>query len=411
MQDFAGNPVNNAILDQYDKQKSRGRQGFGIYDGDFDNMVHESKEDSILDWLVKYDSSLLLMHHRFPTSTINVKRAAHPFSTKDFFNKSKLKKDKVEYILVHNGTISNADELYNSHWDLGIDYHSVLEDLTFNDSEALLWDFALTMEGKQEKMKAKGAIAFICLKLEGGRLKKMYFARNYSSPLKMIRNKEGISLASELEGGEDIPVDVLHTWNYGLRRLTKREFKVPSRYDYDDTPRETKTYIYGCNCNDVGWTNCNYHGLDDYSYDWENYQWQNRIAEDERKMGEKVGNVLSRQFGDKFKQRQLPIGHKELSDALENETKRRHAERNLIDDPITNEEITKAYYMYLTGCEGHFESAYWAMEGDLLNMGEYPATQTVVREMRLIELCLERISSDPDYVSEVSKTDKWREYA
>src|SRR5258708_5853048 len=95
---FEGLPVNNDVLQQYDKQKTRGQQGFGIFDGQKMNMIHAAKEDKILKWLCRYDSNLLLMHHRFPTSTINVKRAAHPFSTKKYLG-------DTQYILVHNGSI------------------------------------------------------------------------------------------------------------------------------------------------------------------------------------------------------------------------------------------------------------------------------------------------------------------
>ena len=88
-EDFNGNPVNNSIMQIFDKQRHRGTQGFGLFDGQEMNMVHETKEDSILKWLVKYDSNQLLFHHRNPTSTINVKRAAHPFSTKKYFGDKK----------------------------------------------------------------------------------------------------------------------------------------------------------------------------------------------------------------------------------------------------------------------------------------------------------------------------------
>lgn len=418
MEDFTGNPVNNAILDQYDKQKHRGTQGFGVFDGQELNMVHEANENQILKWLVKYDSNLLLMHHRFPTSTINVKRAAHPFSTKDYFNKSKRKRDQVQYILVHNGTIRNAEELYEEHSEKGIEYYSVLQDLTFNDSEALLWDFALYAEGKQKELKAKGGIAFIALKLEAGKLVKMYFARNYSSPLRMLRSKEGISLASELEGGEAIETDTLYTWNYKLKRLTTRDLTIPSGYvatNYSSAPyrsytdNNTPNYqptLHSCNCQDVGWQNCDYHGMYD-SWDDEDYwRWYDKQQDD--RIGKKIGNALSRQFGGKFGQPKL-LGAPSLGEVLTEEQQNRRAEDRLINasSPITADEITQEYMSYLAASKGLFESAYWSIDANYSIAFDLPKTKENIRKRRLLEYVMERIETDPEYLNENSTTNVW----
>lgn len=397
-------------------------------------MVHASKEDAILKWLVKYDSNLLLMHHRFPTSTINVKRAAHPFSTKKYFG-------KTEYILVHNGHISNSDDLFCDHQELGINYHSLLQDLTFNDSEALLWDFALYMEGQQKELTARGGIAFICLKLVKGKLEKMYFARN-TSPLKMLRTKEGISLASELEGGEDIDSNTLYAWNYKLKRLTSRKLTIPSyAYTKNYQPSTTigfkpgsygqNSYAYdSCNCVDVGWEDCNYHGLLYGDDDWRADKSWNWRAENDERLGERVGNVLRRKFGSKFGLKDLPDVEYEhdpktqlmlpvpksapplsedLETALERAKQRRQSQDRLIDDnPITDDEVTTEYMAYLGGVKGHFEQAYWALEVDYECVQALPATKKNIRAMRVIEKVMERIDSDPEYVNEESVSNIWR---
>lgn len=294
-----GQPVNDSILQQFDNQRTRGTQGFGLFDGEFGNMVHHSKEDGILKWLVKYPSNMILFHHRFPTSTVNVKRAAHPFSTGDYFG-------KTQYILVHNGSIRNADELFVDHAELEIEYKSLLDDLTFNDSEALLWDFALTMEGKQKEMKAYGAIALVCMKLVDGKVDRLLFARN-NNPLNLYRDKNNISLSSE-GAGDPIKSDVLYNYNYKLNRITTKPMDIPSfnpihnpsSYEYKGgysqnsgfrgspsfspgayTPgsyasvgdnacnptttrdrRDAGSYpsIFDCNCDEIGWENCEYHG-------------------------------------------------------------------------------------------------------------------------------------------------------
>jgi hypothetical protein len=437
MHDITGKPVNNALLTQFDKQRTRGVQGFGLFDGQEGNMVRASKEESILKWLAKYDSNLLLFHHRFPTSTINVKRAAHPFSTKKYFG-------DTQYVLVHNGSIRNDLELFTDHQELGIEYYSLLQDLTFNDSEALLWDFALTMEGKQEEMTARGAIAFICLKLVKGKLEKMYFGRN-SSPLKMTRTKEGVSLASELEGGEDITQDMLYTYNYKLNRLTTKKFKIPSYWiptyksdikhgdyqspytkgSYADSNYEVVPSLYDCDCANVGWEQCNYHG-----YDWgvdEKWSWCDQLEKHEIKMGEKIGNTLSRKFGEKFgivqrapiemepdKQTQILLPVNPNAGTLEEQIKqqqqeRRKRENEFVDrfSPISEEEVKTEYMAYLASSKGHFEQAYWALEVDYEAAMGKPTTKESVRERRVIELVMEMITNDPEYENEESVSNVW----
>lgn len=411
-------------------------------------MVHAAKEDNILKWLVKYDSNLLLMHHRFPTSTINVKRAAHPFSTKKHFG-------KAQYILVHNGSIRNAEELFAEHSTAGIRYHSILQDLTFNDSEALLWDFALFMEGKQPELKARGGIAFICLKLEKGKLTKMYFARN-SNPLNMLRTKQGISLSSE-GVGESIEPDMLYTWNYGLRRLTSKKLTIPSNVyqsaktyssNYDNyTPSTSPRYSgFGRgaytpnsyadsrydNAGDSMCDDCN-----DWGYACGEHFWPNQIEQEEndRRMGLRLGNALARQFGHLFKdddpviprskniieyeqdpdtQLMLPVGSKvvkikTLEEHLNHAEQRRAAKSSFVDrvTPISEAEVTREYMQYLDSVKGHFEQAYWSLECDYEQAENLPTSKSNLRARRLLEKLMERIDTDPEYVNEESVSEAW----
>lgn len=178
------------------------------------------KERKILGQLKGTPSSSILFHHRYPTSTENVKNACHPFSTQEFFD--------TNYVLVHNGMISNSHELKREHEKLGITYYSQQKNGSFNDSEALLWDVALYLEGKQDKLKAYGGIAFICLAMPKDKRtpSKLHFARN-NSPL-MMDYKEGqmIVLASEGEG-EEIKPDTLYSYNYKTTKLETKELEVP----------------------------------------------------------------------------------------------------------------------------------------------------------------------------------------
>lgn len=156
-----------------------------------------------------------------PTSTINVRNACHPFSTGDIY--------ETEYILIHNGMISNDVELANAHDKLGIEYHSNQPDGTFNDSEALLWDVAEYLEGKQDALKAYGMIAFICMAIpkDGRKHTKLYFGRNSQSPLHMQLDDTMIFLSSEGEG-ESIDTNTLYTYDYRTHVLKTSELTINS---------------------------------------------------------------------------------------------------------------------------------------------------------------------------------------
>lgn len=206
-------------MKQFQAQKHRGTEGFGVFDRECTRLVRATKQRKILGWLKNHPSKSLMFHHRYPTSTENVKNACHPFSTKNHF--------ATNYVLVHNGHISNSRALKTEHEKLGIEYYSVQKDGRFNDSEALLWDVALYLEGKQTELKAYGNIAFICLAMprDGRKPSKLHFARN-TNPLNMLLDKSMIMLSSEGEG-EAIKADKLYSYNYRSSKLDTKYLVVP----------------------------------------------------------------------------------------------------------------------------------------------------------------------------------------
>lgn len=351
---FDGSPVNNDILQQFDLQRHRGLEGFGLFDGQEMHMVHAAKEDRILRWLVKYDSNLILFHHRNPTSTINIKRTAHPFTTHKYFG-------DTQYILVHNGHINNSKILRTEHEKLGIKYQSKLHDGTFNDSESLLWDFALTMEGKQDRLYASGGIAFICLKIVKGKLDKMYFGRNVS-PLNLFRDKDGIRLSSEGKG-EPIDPHMLYTYNYALNRLTTRFFDVPPHYKYENTGNTTRT-------------------LPAYN-----------------SSGHPVPQYLLPAVTNEIDRRQSTMPYQEYD---------YDRDGNPIDDeyddylPSMREIETKVLDL-LCDSKGVFEVAYWKAEGKLDECYE----TNDYYEAWLLEGAMEYIENDPENVSNTSVSSMW----
>lgn len=240
-----GSPVNTLVWDQFDKQRKRGVEGFGFFNGKYTIKAAIEKRIKSKINSKKNQTDLLLFHHRFPTSTENVKKAAHPFNTGSYFGKTR-------YVLIHNGVISNAKETYEKHTKLKkpIAYQSKLENGKFNDSEALLWDLALTLEGKQKEMTVYGGIAFIAIKLVDNVPQKLYFGKNAGRPLKMKRDEHLMMLSSEGEG-EDIKEATLYTYNYKTRRLTNRFFRIPSynpayasNWDYNKKYGTSSGYRY-----------------------------------------------------------------------------------------------------------------------------------------------------------------------
>lgn len=410
-QSLNGRSVNSLVLDQYEKQKLRGQQGFGVFNGKY--TVKAAMEKRIKRWLKKdaNASEMLLFHHRFPTSTENVKRAAHPFNTGDFFGDTR-------YVLVHNGVVRNPKDLREAHEKLGIEYQSVLDNGKFNDSEALMWDFALTMEGRQDDLAAYGGIAFICIKLENNIPTRMFFGRNFGRPLNLYRDKNGILLSSE-GAGEEIGVNKLYTYNYQLNRLTDKHFRIPSmnpsyvsNWDstrsqyvpkYNETlnpnsrnyiPASRKNYpyaqpsCYSYNEDDEDFELDADFQQDIYEYwDEESRCWVNTSSQDE---------YLDQRYG---------VGQF----AKNKETK----EPTLISDIITSvkpskEEILNKFFELLAYSDGNFDEAYWEGQQRYYKLeGMEYKTPKDKRDMQVLHEACTRILEDPGYMNKDDYHSLW----
>lgn len=403
---FDGEPVNNDIMQQFDLQRHRGVQGFGLFDGQETHIIKASKEDNILKWLCKYQSNLILFHHRYPTSTVNVKRAAHPFSTRGYFG-------DTQYILIHNGSVNNANDLFVKHQELGIEYKSLLQDMTFNDSEALLWDFALTMEGKQKELTAYGGIAFICLKLVKGKMEKMYFARNYSKPLKFKREDNSVSISSEGDGDE-VPVQKLHTWNYDLKRLTKRNFTVnsmaPGAFTNSGFSNNSSYDRYG-----------KYIDINNYSYSRGTAPHvPYRMTSDDDRVGFTLGEFLRKKYRhllERDDDYSLNPGLRDVEDYVENENGFYMPQKTLEeideDDAIIDfyspevGQVETSCIEYLIKFKGHFEQALWSLECDYEDLSFEPEDADNIRKRLLLERTMESLQNDPEYTNEESVSSLW----
>lgn len=344
--DYKGRAVNNRVLNTFDSQRSRGTEGFGLWDGTRDNIVRSTDEDGILKWLVEKNSHLILFHHRWPTSTPNTKGTTHPFTTRDHF--------KSEYIMVHNGHIQNSRSLKEEHEKLGIKYDSVMADGKFNDSEALAWDLALYLEHKQDKLKAVGAMAFIVIKLKDGKPVKMFFGRN-TNPLNMLNVEEGILLSSKGQG-EEITSHHLYTFDYKTHKVTDVYLNMPT-----NLPRSS-----------YNWSARPYSSADD-AYGWRQVKTVEKA----------VADKLQTKWEDKW-------------DELEDDYDSYHL-------PYTDDEKAEGQTLALTmlmAAKGVFDKAYFMLEDDYEQReGEVLAGYEDYLKLRVIECAMQAIIDDPEYMT------------
>lgn len=205
-------PVNEAVLCQFEDQKSRGTQGFGIIKIDKKGKykVDRSTEGYKFMWDIHQDPvTKMIMHHRTPTSTDNLMGQTHPM----FIENGSL---KYNYLVVHNGIIRNDRDLKKTHEALGFLYATEMEGVNgwkkFNDSEALAIELARYIENQTNLLEIEGSAAFIVLQIEKEKEKveKMYFGRTGSSPLKMAKTRGKLFLSSEGQGAS-IVEDTLYS--------------------------------------------------------------------------------------------------------------------------------------------------------------------------------------------------------
>lgn len=213
---------------RFEDQKDRGTQGFGLIAAK-DNGTYRIERSTEL---VKASFDLYLakepfifFHHRQPSSSDNKISQTHPLVI-DHPQFSCL------YAVIHNGVIHNADELYDRHVEAGYKYQTVYTTPAnlkkFNDSEALAFELASYLEGKQRHIEAIGSAAFVCLQIDRqtGKISHCFFGRN-SNPLKLSVSQHKIILASEGKGN-DVDPDQLYKLKWGDWKITKSKLAIAS---------------------------------------------------------------------------------------------------------------------------------------------------------------------------------------
>lgn len=258
------NSVQKAVLKRYYQQKSRGTEGYGyiVIDKGKASVKHAETEREIEGMIKQETSGHIIFHHRFPTSTINHRDCSHPIIVKNDILKS-------NYYVVHNGVISNPDELRIEHEKLGFKYTTdisivkiiktrggevteILED-KFNDTEAFAIDIALYLDKQRFVIDSMGSIAFICVETDKeDNVLRIHYGRNEGSTLVLEENK-GLQSIKSQGNGNSIEADMLHTVDYKTDVLTLNDVEIGESYykkekmgfDQESNDREIHN-IYNC---------------------------------------------------------------------------------------------------------------------------------------------------------------------
>ena len=93
-----GEETQNAIMNQFEEQKSRGEKGFGLIAVTKDKYTIRRSVGpmkALID-VARSNEPVLIFHHRFPTSTENKLNQTHPIEVR-------LVDLKYDYLVIHNG--------------------------------------------------------------------------------------------------------------------------------------------------------------------------------------------------------------------------------------------------------------------------------------------------------------------
>lgn len=213
-------PVNETVLNQFEDQKERGIEGFGIIkiNDKMEYKVDRATEGYKFMWDIHQDEVRnMILHHRIPTSSDNTLAQTHPI----LVDNGSL---QFKYLLVHNGVIRNDKELKKEHEDLGFVY-TTQDELRFNDSECVAIEMARFIEGQTDVVGTRGNVAFICVQIDKktDKITKLYFGRNEGNPLNMAKTRGKLLLSSTGPGETVTPFKLYECKLDADMKLSKRQ--------------------------------------------------------------------------------------------------------------------------------------------------------------------------------------------
>ena len=303
-----GISASKSVIKRYNKQKTRGTEGFGfieIKNGVVLGGKRAEEEKDILKALEESTADEILFHHRTPTSTPNFIESTHPIIVKN-------KKFKYHYYIVHNGIISNDEDMKKSHnkdnfvYTTAIKKQWITKGNTYtseiwNDSEALAIDFAKSIENNTP-MESKGSIAVVALQVDKKTKKAiaLYYGRNSGNPLKVENGKDLFGVSSE--SGKELKANTLYRFDYAKNEITEEKKEIghhfisytgyngyydgdfegedyPAYGHWDETTgqwKNTRRPSFGCGVNyadyegyDGYYTGSELENDDDHEYEWD----------------------------------------------------------------------------------------------------------------------------------------------
>ena len=228
-------PTNKEVIDQLQDQISRGNEGFGILMIDKKNEIELKRATEITKALLDLymtESSMIMMHHRNPTSSDNRLSQTHPIVVSNELLEH-------DYYVVHNGIISNTDDLKEEHEKLGFIYNTVRKSNfnreEYNDSESLAIEIAMYIEKQTKEISTEGSAAFMVVQIDKKTKKatNIFFGRK-DNPLKLSGRQGEIRLSSEGKG-ENIIEKTLYKFSIKSPSLTKTSliFKKEEKTNYN----------------------------------------------------------------------------------------------------------------------------------------------------------------------------------
>ena len=258
---------NGKIVEYYKSQKARGSEGFGVITiakNKTFNLRRWTKETEFLTGLAEIEKEgniFTLVHHRFPTSSKNWISQTHPI---------KVKYNGFVYFIMHNGVISNDEDLKKEHDKLGIEYDTLItttvetnmskwQTLEWNDSNALAIEICRFIEGEVDDLKqVRGSYAFFVVKTDGETVVDVFAGRNSGNPIKINDKSMGSTI-----GHKDLETGVLFKLEYA-----KDLIFTPVK-NFTDNYSSPSYSTYGYN---------SYYDSKDYGY--KRYEWEDDLEDE-----------------------------------------------------------------------------------------------------------------------------------
>ena len=290
------------IIEQYQRQLSRGQRGFGLMSIYENKVIIDRATEPVKALLDARDSTapIQFFHHRMPTSTENEIEQTHPFL---------ISHDELgfDYYVIHNGVIRNPHELMKIHTEeLGYAYNTLQKSEInesqygyhntynkFNDSETLAIEAARYFDGKSEDIGCFGTIAFIVIRMAKKTHKPIdiLWSRNKGNPLEMVETKHGLLIASEVyhEDAELITENTFeiiklkdyfknkkpHTKIYKLIKVGDVNYREAPPVVIPPTIVRTVGSLHTHNQNSIGFNRNSIHSIDIQSTDIQKTQYGN----------------------------------------------------------------------------------------------------------------------------------------